>query len=165
MSVYSDPTPRGRRFAVRGGEDREPSIRRWYSPNSNELYFQRRSRDQHRVDVLVADPATGEVRAVIEERLNTYVETQTPRRLENGDLIWWSERDGWGHLYRYGADGTEKGRLTEGSRRLSEKNLEIARAVGEVAQKSGRSPSQVAIAWLRQRPGVVIPMIGARTLA
>jgi dipeptidyl aminopeptidase/acylaminoacyl peptidase len=63
---------------------------------------------------MVADPATGEVRAVIEERLNTYVESQSPRRLENGDLIWWSERDGWAHLYRYGADGTVKGRLTEG---------------------------------------------------
>jgi len=114
MRLYSDPTPQSDGFAVRSGEDREPSIRKWLSPNSNELYFYRQSRDQHRVDVMVADPATGEVRAVIEERLNTYVESQTPRRLENGDLIWWSERDGWAHLYRYGADGSAKGRLTEG---------------------------------------------------
>jgi dipeptidyl aminopeptidase/acylaminoacyl peptidase len=34
--------------------------------------------------------------------------------LENGDLVWWSEQDGWAHLYRYGADGTLKARLTEG---------------------------------------------------
>jgi dipeptidyl aminopeptidase/acylaminoacyl peptidase len=114
MGLYSDPTPRGRRYAERSGQDREPNIRRWLSPNSNELYFYRRSRDQHRVDVMVADPATGEVRAVIEERLNTYVESSSPRRLENGDLIWWSERDGWAHLYLYGPDGTVKGRLTEG---------------------------------------------------
>ena len=114
MGTYTDPTPRGDGFAKRSGEDQEPSIRRWLSPNSNELYFYRRSRDQHRVDVMVADPATGEVRVVIEERLNTYVESQTPRRLENGDLIWWSERDGWAHLYRYGADGTVKAQLTEG---------------------------------------------------
>ncbi len=114
MGLYSDPTPMGDRFAARSGEDNEPRIRRWLSSNSNELYFYRRSRDQHRVDVLVADPATGAVRTVIEERLNTYVESQTPRRLENGDLIWWSERDGWAHLYRYGADGTVKARLTEG---------------------------------------------------
>jgi aryl-alcohol dehydrogenase-like predicted oxidoreductase len=68
--------------------------------------------------------------------------------------------------YKSLADGgAGKGRLTEGSRRLSEKNLEIARAVGETAEKLGSSPSRVAIAWLRQRPGVVIPMIGARTLA
>ena len=87
---------------------------RWLSDQSNELYFWRRSRDQHRVDVMRADPATGEVTAVIEERLNTYVEHQTPRRLENGDLIWWSERDGWAHLYRYAPDGTVRNRLTDG---------------------------------------------------
>lgn len=114
MGLFADPTPRGRRFAARSGEDNEPNIRRWLSPNANELYFWRRSRDQHRVDVLVADPATGEVKVVIEERLNTYVEHQPPWRLKNGDLIWWSERDGWAHLYRYGPDGTLKGRLTEG---------------------------------------------------
>ncbi|MCJ7629671.1 MAG: S9 family peptidase, partial [Longimicrobiales bacterium] len=114
MGLYSDPTPTGDRFAARSGEDDEPRIRKWLSPNSNELYFYRRSRDQHRVDVLVADPATGDVRVVIEERLNTYVESETPRRMANGDLIWWSERDGWAHLYRYGADGTLKSRLTEG---------------------------------------------------
>ena len=87
---------------------------RWLSDQSNELYFWRRSRDQHRVDVMRADPATGEVTAVIEERLNTYVEHQTPRRLANGDLIWWSERDGWAHLYRYAPDGTVRNRLTDG---------------------------------------------------
>jgi dipeptidyl-peptidase-4 len=114
MGLFSDPTPTGDRFAARSGEDDEPRIRKWLSPNSNELYFYRRSRDQRRIDVLVADPATGEVTVVIEERLNTYVEHQSPRRLENGDLIWWSERDGWAHLYRYGADGTLKTRLTEG---------------------------------------------------
>ncbi len=34
-----------------------------------------------------------------------------------------------------------------------------------VACESGRSPAQVALAWLRQRPQPVIPIIGARKLA
>lgn len=117
MGIFADPTGGGGRFFGRGrggGGQEEPSIRKWLSPNSNELYFYRRSRDQHRVDLMVADPATGNVRVVVEERLNTYVEHQNPRRLANGDLIWWSERDGWAHLYRFGADGTLKARLTEG---------------------------------------------------
>ncbi|HUF47052.1 MAG TPA: DPP IV N-terminal domain-containing protein [Vicinamibacterales bacterium] len=92
----------------------EPAITTWLSPDSSELYFWRRSRNQHRVDVARVNPATGQVTVVIEERLNTYVEHQNPERLANGDLIWWSERDGWAHLYRFGPDGTEKGRLTEG---------------------------------------------------
>ena len=92
----------------------EPRRALWLSDNSDELYFWRRSRDQHRIDVCVADAATGEVRVLIEERLNTYVETEPLERLASGDVIWWSERDGWAHLYRYGPDGTLKNRLTEG---------------------------------------------------
>ncbi len=114
MGVWADPTPSGDRYAARSGEDEELRIRKWLSPNSSELYFFRASRDLHRIDVMVADPATGEVKVLIEERMNTYQEQQTPRRMKNGDLVWWSERDGWAHLYRYGADGALKARLTEG---------------------------------------------------
>ena len=92
----------------------EPRRTLWLSDNSDEFYFWRRSRDQHRVDVCVADAATGEVRVLIEERLNTYVETERLESLASGDMLWWSERDGWAHLYRYGSDGTLKNRLTEG---------------------------------------------------
>ncbi|MFF2811341.1 aldo/keto reductase [Streptomyces sp. NPDC058000] len=38
---------------------------------------------------------------------------------------------------------------------------ETVTAVLEVAAKGGWSPAQVALAWLRQRPGNVIPIIGA----
>jgi dipeptidyl aminopeptidase/acylaminoacyl peptidase len=54
------------------------------------------------------------VRTVIEERLNTYVEHQNPWRLPSGDLLWWSERDGWSHIYRIAPDGQVVARLTEG---------------------------------------------------
>jgi dipeptidyl aminopeptidase/acylaminoacyl peptidase len=109
MGIFSDPTPR---VGVRG-QDPLP-ITKWLSDRPNELYVWRRSRDQHRVDVMVVDPATGNVRTVIEERLNTYVEHQDPWRLPNGDLLWWSERDGWAHLYRFAPDGRQVARLTEG---------------------------------------------------
>ena len=86
---------------------------KWLS-DQNELYYYRQSRDLKRAEVLRADPATGEVTVVFEERLNTYVEIQSPYRLDDGDLLWWSERDGWAHLYRYAPDGTVRNRLTEG---------------------------------------------------
>jgi aryl-alcohol dehydrogenase-like predicted oxidoreductase len=41
----------------------------------------------------------------------------------------------------------------------------IAREVVAIARASGHSPAQVALAWLRQRSGPVIPIIGARKLA
>ena len=96
-----------------GAGSDEPRITKWLSDSPDELYFWRRSRDQHRIDVMVADASTGAVRALIPERLNTYVENQPLQLLDSGDMLWWSERDGWAHLYRYGSDGTLKNRLTE----------------------------------------------------
>jgi aryl-alcohol dehydrogenase-like predicted oxidoreductase len=46
--------------------------------------------------------------------------------------------------------------------RISERNLAIAKLVGEVAKEAGRTPSQVALAWLIRRPGVIVPIVGAR---
>jgi len=46
----------------------------------------------------------------------------------------------------------------------SETNLDIAERVIEVAERIGRSPSQVALAWVNQQPGVTSPIFGARTL-
>ncbi|GIS80505.1 MAG: hypothetical protein CM1200mP14_20710 [Gammaproteobacteria bacterium] len=36
---------------------------------------------------MVANTATGDVRTVIEERLNTYMETRSIERLDNGDFF------------------------------------------------------------------------------
>jgi aryl-alcohol dehydrogenase-like predicted oxidoreductase len=52
-------------------------------------------------------------------------------------------------------------RLQQGSGKLAERNLEIARKVAEVASGAGCTPSQVAIAWLRARG--IVPIIGVRT--
>jgi len=92
----------------------EPRRSLWLADNSDQVYFWRRSRDQHKVDVCVANATTGEVTLLIEERLNTYIEHQNLELLASGDMLWWSERDGWAHLYRFGSDGTLKNRLTEG---------------------------------------------------
>jgi dipeptidyl aminopeptidase/acylaminoacyl peptidase len=96
-------------------DSEEPRRSLWLSETSDELHFLRRSRDQHRIDVMVADASTGDVRVLIEERLNTYVENQPIELLSSGDMIWWSEQDGWAHLYLFEADGTPRHRLTEGA--------------------------------------------------
>jgi aryl-alcohol dehydrogenase-like predicted oxidoreductase len=46
---------------------------------------------------------------------------------------------------------------------VSERDLEVARAVQEVAGELGVTPAQVALAWTRLRTGV-LPIIGARNL-
>ena len=61
--------------------------------------------------------------------------------------------------------GTPGQRLSTGSHRLTERNLAIARETAAVARELGCSSAQVALNWLRAKPGVVIPMIGARNVA
>jgi aryl-alcohol dehydrogenase-like predicted oxidoreductase len=50
---------------------------------------------------------------------------------------------------------------------VNKKNLSIADEVQTIAKEIGRTPSQVALSWIRQQKdrGVIIPIIGARTEA
>jgi dipeptidyl-peptidase-4 len=95
--------------------DKEKTEPRWVGESAATLYFWRTSRDLHRIDVCSANTETGEVKPIIEERLNTYVETQPLWTLGNGqELIHWSERDGWGHYYLFDAAGKLKNQITTG---------------------------------------------------
>ncbi len=62
-----------------------------------------------------------------------------------------------------------QGEVEEGRAKLwgdiAERDLTIAQAVVDVAGEIGCTPSQVAMSWVRQQPGVIIPIIGARTLS
>ena len=87
----------------------------WVGPGSDKIYFNRLSRDMKRLDVCVADTATGEVKPLIQERMNVYIESKPLKVIGNGsELVFWSERDGWGHYYLYGADGALKNQITHG---------------------------------------------------
>ncbi|OGG03708.1 MAG: aldo/keto reductase [Candidatus Glassbacteria bacterium RIFCSPLOWO2_12_FULL_58_11] len=48
-------------------------------------------------------------------------------------------------------------------KRLSKQNFKIAGTLNDIAGRIGRKPSQVAINWVRQQPGLIIPILGART--
>ena len=89
---------------------------KWLSASPDKIYFTRLSRDMKKLDVAVADATTGEVKPIVEERMNTYIESRPLRLVNNGqDLLFWSERDGWGHYYLYdAASGALKNRITEG---------------------------------------------------
>lgn len=47
---------------------------------------------------------------------------------------------------------------------LNERNLTIVDALVAVAQEMGRTPAEVALAWVQARPGVASTIIGARTM-
>ncbi len=108
LSIITAPYPANTR-----DDDYRPPL--WLSETPDKLYFSRTSRDLKRIDIGYADTATGEVKVLIEERLNTYVETRRLGFIANGkELVHWSERDGWAHFYLYDGNGNLKRQLTSG---------------------------------------------------
>lgn len=86
----------------------------WLGDNTK-FFLTRTSRDLKRIDICEVDVATGKVKPVVEERLNTSMETRPIWLLNNGkEFIHWSQRTGWANLYLYNADGTLKNKITDG---------------------------------------------------
>ena len=103
------------RLPRRGRDEEDGPSPQWLSESSDKLYFTRLSRDMHKLDVCVADVETGDVKVLIEERLNTYIETRPLRIVGNGrEIIHWSERDGWGHFHLFDGTGKLKNPITSG---------------------------------------------------
>ncbi len=95
--------------------DNDYNATKWLSKYNDRLYFVRTSRDLKRVDVCYADPKTGKITTVIEERLNTYIDFGGITLTNNEkELIHWSERDGWGHFYLYDNSGKLIRQITSG---------------------------------------------------
>lgn len=87
----------------------------WLGTNEK-FYFDRTSRDLHRIDLCNVDINTNKVKALINETMNTYVEVRRPGLIDGGkELIEWSERDGWAHFYLYDGEGKLKNQITSGS--------------------------------------------------
>lgn len=86
--------------------------------NSDKIYFQRKRRTCDEIDICYADTRTGECKVLINEKSKPYFNDQLYHLsiLEEGkDLIWWSERTGWGHFYHYDSEGNLKNAITSGN--------------------------------------------------
>ena len=83
--------------------------------DENRFFVTRSSRDLHRIDICSYTIGQDTLRPIIEERMNTYIEVRPLAAVDNGkEVIQWSERDGWAHLYLYSGDGELKRKLTDG---------------------------------------------------
>jgi dipeptidyl-peptidase-4 len=127
-------------------------------PDGSALLVQRQSRDQKTLDMLRVDPATGRTTVLFTERagarswLNL---SDAYRPLADGSLIWRSERDGYGHLYRL-ADGRWT-RLTRGAWVVTEL-IGVDEAAGRVFFTGNRDDvlEQHAYALDIARPDTVV---------
>ena len=98
------------------------------------------------------------------------------RTIEN-ELVWTCRRHGMGIIpWAPIAAGVLSGKYTkegpqpEGSRfrevggRLSLRGIEIADAIKPIAAGKGVTPAELALAWVRQQPGITAPITGVRTM-
>jgi dipeptidyl-peptidase-4 len=91
----------------------------WWGPDGAVWYLDQ-PRDLRTLRLHRLDPATGAVREILAESGETRVEPNQfvarpmVRTLDGGDVLWYSQRDGWGHLYRYSGTGELRNQVTSG---------------------------------------------------
>ena len=97
-----------------------------WNADATKLAFVSSSRDHKEAKMRIADAITGEVKDIFEEKVATQYESGQGsvnwRFLPaTNEIIWYSERDDWGHLYLYNATtGQLKNQVTKGQFVVSE---------------------------------------------
>ncbi len=92
-----------------------------WNADATKLAFVSTSRDHKEAKMRIADAATGDVTEVFEEKVATQYESGQGGinwhfLPATNEIIWYSERDDWGHLYLYNAaTGQLKNQITKGS--------------------------------------------------
>ncbi|WP_306644109.1 S9 family peptidase [Sanyastnella coralliicola] len=85
-----------------------------WTPDNQSVIAAIVNRDQNVSRVVKFNASTGEVdRILFTESDDKYIEPEQPVMFipdGSGDFIWFSERDGFNNIYRYGADGKLRGR-------------------------------------------------------
>lgn len=94
----------------------------WWASGSDAVFFLHWERDRRTVRLVSADPSAGGCRVLVEEDSETPIDLNalyygTPNVWVSGDrqeIIWYSTRSGWGHLYLLDGRGQPIRRLTGG---------------------------------------------------
>jgi dipeptidyl aminopeptidase/acylaminoacyl peptidase len=118
------------------------------------LYFTHAVRGAKRIQLMEADVKTGAARLIVKDTLATQVELNLDivagkpnwDVINNGqDVIWFSERDGYAHLYRFDARGNLKNRITAGAWTFGDL-LYIDEAAGRLYFTArGREPGRLPV--------------------
>ena len=97
-----------------------------WAPDGRTLAFASTSRDHKQTWLRVADTATGAVREVFNEKVPTWFESGINainwRYLpESNEVLWWSQRSDWGHLYLHDlGSGKRRHAITKGRWNVAE---------------------------------------------
>ncbi len=89
-----------------------------WANNSDEIVLQHLNRLQNTDQLMLADARTGNVRTILTEKDDAWVDIRMPamRWLKAGkSFLWLSERDGWQHAYEVSRDGSNTKLITQGA--------------------------------------------------
>ena len=115
-NVVAKISPRPNQLSL-GGSIRDST----WTPGSNAIKVSFYTRGSKSAYLGLVDAATGDMRVVARDTGKTFVEISDPQdpgsfyvTKDGKDAFWWSERDGWGHLYRFDAAGVSSIAATDG---------------------------------------------------
>jgi len=97
-----------------------------WSADGSTVAFVSTSRDHKHEQLRVADAASGAVRDVLEEKAETFFESGNGRvnwryLPASKEVLWFSERDNWGHLYLHDLQGgRQKRQITSGDGNITQ---------------------------------------------
>lgn len=120
------------------GKDQDIYLARvdWRDPQR--LTFQRQSRDQHTLELIETELASGRQRVLQTETSTTWVPLHNDLRfLKDGRILWNSERSGFEHLYVLSEDGKQATALTSGAWPV-DGVLAVDEAAGQVYFAAGK---------------------------
>ncbi len=91
-------------------------VRVGWTPDSKSVLFAVQDRIQTWLELNTGDPKTGQIRKILREESDTWVNRLPfPRWQADGSFLWLSDRTGYQHIYHYEADGRLRRQLTTGN--------------------------------------------------
>lgn len=123
LRVYNTASGKTAEMKTGAGMDHYLTSITW-SPDEKYIYIAILNRDQNHLWLNQYDALTGEkIKTLFEEESKTYVEPQHPLTFlpnSNTQFVWWSESDGYQHLYLYDVNKGFIRPLTKGTYDVNE---------------------------------------------
>ncbi|WP_038334700.1 S9 family peptidase [Empedobacter falsenii] len=117
LGVYNPTTQKTTFLEIHPEVDHYLTSVTW-SPDEKHIYIALLSRNQKHMELNQYDAVSGKlIKTLFKEDDAKYVEPQNELHFipgKNNEFVWWSQRDGFMHLYRFNTDGKLLNQITKG---------------------------------------------------
>jgi len=117
LSIFDVATRKRTDVDVKKWKDQTINVVWSSQKDARKLILIRKDRPLKKLDVCLVDAETGALSVLFTEETWPYFNNEYSRLSvlnEGNDIIWWSERNGWGQLYLYDGKGNLKNQITDG---------------------------------------------------